>query len=354
MMRVTAKAGYNASTAQNQYTELYFKTSNGVSSQAGTGGGTFYGDAASFRNTALGGSSSSPSVFRIVQNSSTSYTIYGAFSQFTGSSVYSIEIPSGSSWVDSSSLYGATAPTGTYLEITPSTLVGPQGTQGTQGTQGQTGTTGTNGTQGAQGTQGQQGITGNTGTQGTAGTQGTQGTLGTAGPSTSINSTANTTTTVLYPVMVSATGSNQTPYSTTTSGYFQFNASNGGLQVSTFGVGTAPSGTAGEIRATNNITAYYSDERLKTRIGSINDPIQKVQSLSGFYFVPNDAAVALGYDKKIDVGVSAQEVEAILPEIIAPAPIDSQYKTVRYEKLVPLLIEAIKSLAARVDELEKR
>ena len=138
------------------------------------------------------------------------------------------------------------------------------------------------------------------------------------------------------------------------SGYFAFNATNGGLQISSFGVGTAPSGTAGEIRATNNITAYYSDERLKTRIGEIKNPLEKVNSLSGFYFVPNDTAMALGYDKKIDVGVSAQEVDAILPEIIAPAPIDPMYKTVRYEKLIPLLIEAIKELTEKVHKLENK
>ena len=153
--------------------------------------------------------------------------------------------------------------------------------------------------------------------------------------------------------MVTATGSSQTAYATTTSGYFQFNASTGGLQISQLGVGTAPSGTAGEILATNNITAYYSDERLKTRIGNIEDPIGKIQALSGFYFVPNDAAVSLGYDKKIDLGVSAQEVAALFPEIIAPAPIDPQYMTVRYEKLIPLLIEAIKAQQSEIEDLRR-
>ena len=152
--------------------------------------------------------------------------------------------------------------------------------------------------------------------------------------------------------MVTSTGSSQTAYATTTSGYFKFDATTGSLQISSFGVGTAATGTAGEIRATNNITAYYSDERLKTRVGPIEDPIEKVMSLSGFYFVPNETAIALGYDKKVDVGVSAQEVDAILPEIIAPAPIDSQYMTVRYEKLIPLLIEAIKAQQEEINELK--
>ena len=129
---------------------------------------------------------------------------------------------------------------------------------------------------------------------------------------------------------------------------------NGGIQLDgSLGVGTAGSGTAGEIRATNNITAYYSDDRLKTKLGIIENPIEKVKALSGFYFEANETAVALGYQKKREVGVSAQEVQAILPEIIAPAPIDDKYMTVRYEKLIPLLIEAIKAQQAQIEELQK-
>lgn len=131
-------------------------------------------------------------------------------------------------------------------------------------------------------------------------------------------------------------------------------SSAGRMRIASLGVGTDASATDGEIRATNNITAYYSDERLKTKLGPIQDPIEKVKSLSGFYFAPNDTAMALGYQKTIDVGVSAQEVNAILPEIIAPAPIDPQYMTVRYEKLIPLLIEAIKAQQSQIEELQKK
>jgi len=107
------------------------------------------------------------------------------------------------------------------------------------------------------------------------------------------------------------------------------------------------------ITATGNITAYFSDERLKTRLGTIENALAKVQTLDGFYYEPNETAQALGYEVKREVGVSAQQVQAILPEIIAPAPIDNQYLTVDYERLVPLLIEAIKELKAEVDELKK-
>ena len=105
------------------------------------------------------------------------------------------------------------------------------------------------------------------------------------------------------------------------------------------------------IVASSNVTAY-SDERLKTRLGPIDNALNKVLSLNGFYFEANETAQALGYTKKKEVGVSAQEVELVLPEIIAPAPIDAQYKTLDYGKLVPLLIEAIKDLNAKVDSLQ--
>lgn len=125
-------------------------------------------------------------------------------------------------------------------------------------------------------------------------------------------------------------------------------------RVDSFGVGTAASGVSGEIRATNNITAYYSDDRLKTRFANIDDPIGKVVSLSGFYYEANEVAQALGYEVKKEVGVSAQEVQAVMPEVVAPAPIDEQYLTVRYERLVPLLIEAIKAQQVQIDELKAK
>lgn len=132
------------------------------------------------------------------------------------------------------------------------------------------------------------------------------------------------------------------------------------VQFDSFGVGTAASGTTGEIRATDNITAYYSDERLKDFKGTIPNALDKVNALNGYYFTSNETAQEFGYsDKKLQVGVSAQEVESVLPEVVTAAPFDigknedsteysisgENYKTVYYEKLVPLLIEAIKELS---------
>ena len=118
-------------------------------------------------------------------------------------------------------------------------------------------------------------------------------------------------------------------------------------------MGTSASGTAGEIRATNNITAYYSDDRLKTKLGPIKDALAIIRQLSGFYYEANELAQSLGYEVKREIGVSAQEVDKVLPEITAPAPIDPQYLTVRYEKLIPVLIEAIKQLEDKVDAIAR-
>ncbi len=121
-----------------------------------------------------------------------------------------------------------------------------------------------------------------------------------------------------------------------------------------FGVGTAASGTAGEIRATNNITAYYSDDRLKVRIGNIEDAVDKVRQLTGFYYTANELAKSFGYQGELQVGVSAQETQKVLPMAVVPAPIDDRFLTVRYEKIIPLLVEAIKELQLQIDLINKR
>jgi hypothetical protein len=140
----------------------------------------------------------------------------------------------------------------------------------------------------------------------------------------------------------------------TTGSAATFTSTSQNSQFNSIGVGTAASATAGEIRATNNVTAYFSDERLKTRIGSIEQALDKVMSLSGFYYQPNEVAQSLGYTIQKEVGVSAQEVQAVLPEAVAPAPIDEKYLTVRYERIVPLLIEAIKEIKLELDALKRQ
>jgi len=113
----------------------------------------------------------------------------------------------------------------------------------------------------------------------------------------------------------------------------------------------------GTLTATDDITAYYSDERLKDFQGTIPDALDKVNRLNGYYFVENEEAKKLGYNNpNRQVGVSAQEIRDVLPEVTKSAPINdvhgTDYLTVQYEKVVPLLIESIKELSKKVKKLE--
>lgn len=132
------------------------------------------------------------------------------------------------------------------------------------------------------------------------------------------------------------------------------------LQITSLGIGTAASGTAGEIRAANAITSYYSDERLKTKVSDIENALDKVMQLSGFLYVENEKAKELGFNNtKTQLALSAQDVQRVLPEAVQPAPFDTNpdgtsisgenYLTVQYEKIVPLLVEAIKELKNQID-----
>ena len=134
---------------------------------------------------------------------------------------------------------------------------------------------------------------------------------------------------------------------------------NGYLQVGFSAAAGYSTGTNGEIRATNEITAYYSsDINLKENIRLITDPITLVNQIRGVFFDWKEDYISSrgGEDgffvRKSDVGVIAQEVEKILPEIVATR--DNGYKAVRYEKIVPLLIEAVKALHAEIEELKKK
>lgn len=115
------------------------------------------------------------------------------------------------------------------------------------------------------------------------------------------------------------------------------------------------------VRATGDVVAFYSDERLKDFHGRIDNALEKVTALNGYYFTENEVAKSLGYtNDEVQLGVSAQEVKAIFPEAVAVAPIsysdgvDEEYLTVKYEKLVPALIEAIKEQQTQIDELKQQ
>ena len=130
--------------------------------------------------------------------------------------------------------------------------------------------------------------------------------------------------------------------------------SSGNVGIGTDNPSTYKLQVSGTIGATGDITAYFSDDRLKTKTGLIESALEKVLSLEAFTYVPNDLAKSFGFeDSKQRVGLSAQSVQRVLPEAVCPAPFDAdnasgqQYLTVQYDKLVPLLVEAIKELAGR-------
>jgi hypothetical protein len=127
---------------------------------------------------------------------------------------------------------------------------------------------------------------------------------------------------------------------------------------------------ANQIAASGNITAYYSDERLKTKTGKIENALEKVQSLSGFTYVENELARSLGYvNENEQVALSAQDVKKVMPQAVSLAPCDMKtdeltgvitsksgedYLTIDYARLVPLLVEAIKEQQETIEKLTSR
>ena len=113
------------------------------------------------------------------------------------------------------------------------------------------------------------------------------------------------------------------------------------------------------------VTAYSSDARLKTNIENIPNALDKVKALNGVLYNWTDEGHKWGLDvdtEKREVGLLAQEVQEVLPEAVAPAPFDlddeqnsrsgKDYLTVKYERIAPVLIEAIKEQQKEIDELK--
>ena len=109
----------------------------------------------------------------------------------------------------------------------------------------------------------------------------------------------------------------------------------------------------GQIMATDNITAYYSsDIQLKENIRPIENAVFKVQQLSGIQFTWNEKSHQVQQDKGEDVGLIAQEVEKVLPEIVITR--ENGIKAVNYEGVIPLLVEAIKEQQSTIENLKDR
>jgi len=124
------------------------------------------------------------------------------------------------------------------------------------------------------------------------------------------------------------------------------------VQFNALGVGTAAPGTAGLIRATNDVIAFYgSDRRLKENILPISNPIDKLKQINGYEFdwIPIEG---IHENEGHDIGVVAQEIEAILPEIVTTR--ENGYKAVKYDRLVALLIEAMKEQQKEIEDLKNK
>jgi hypothetical protein len=127
-------------------------------------------------------------------------------------------------------------------------------------------------------------------------------------------------------------------------------------QAGNVGIGTTNPGVAldvvGAIRATGDVTAFHSsDERLKANKKIIENATDKIEQIGGYEFdwVPKEG---VHINEGHDIGVIAQEVEKVIPEVVVTR--DNGYKAVKYEKLVPLLIEAVKELSEKVKILENK
>jgi hypothetical protein len=129
-------------------------------------------------------------------------------------------------------------------------------------------------------------------------------------------------------------------------------ATSSNVQFNSLGVGTAGPVTAGLIRATNDVIAFYgSDERLKENITPIENSLDILKQINGYYFDWKEMP-GIHENEGHDIGVIAQEIGAVLPEIVTTR--DNGYMAVKYEKLVALLIQTNKELLNRVEALEAK
>lgn len=122
------------------------------------------------------------------------------------------------------------------------------------------------------------------------------------------------------------------------------------------------------VSVLGSLTDSVSDERVKTNVRLIDNAINKIKQIRGVYYDYNEHAVETHYMSQEDwdkglykghVGLIAQEVEKVLPEVVVPAPISKRkefedYKTIHYKKMCALLIEGIKEQQETIESLTKR
>ena len=310
---------------------------------------------------------------------------------------------------------GAVGPQGDTGSTGPTGAAGPQGAQGTQGTTGDAGATGAVGSTGPAGNTGAAGSTGNagpTGSQGPQGNTGSTGSTGATGPGAnqSLNTNSNVTFAQVYNTgWFRNQNNNEGMYNTNNGAHLYSSASNqwnqGGGGTSQYYrmrtthnstvIGTMHANTSyqhgflntsdgwkffadnsNNFYAYGNVTAYYSDTRLKDDQMSLqpDQALNMIKSMDVKSFTWNaltkeNPAIDTGSS---EIGLIAQELEHILPSAVIinkasnpssaqieqaeeagePTPENPDYKTINWNKIVPLLIGAIKDLTAKVEVLE--
>ena len=132
---------------------------------------------------------------------------------------------------------------------------------------------------------------------------------------------------------------------TTSDGNFILKGNDGGSIITALTVNMAAAGAA----TFNNDVTAFSDKRLKTDISNIENGLDKVMQMQGVQYKRNDVENA-----QQQIGVLAQDMEAILPEVVLTADDDMQTKSVDYGKICSVLIEAIKELKNEIEELKAK
>ena len=113
--------------------------------------------------------------------------------------------------------------------------------------------------------------------------------------------------------------------------------------------------TKGNISATGDVTAYSSDARLKKNLIPIEHPLEMMSKIQGYTFEwDKEKCDEVGFTPSNDRehGVIAQEIESVMPDLIAQSAFDPEYKTVKYDRLTSLLISAVKELTSKIEILE--
>jgi hypothetical protein len=115
---------------------------------------------------------------------------------------------------------------------------------------------------------------------------------------------------------------------------------------------TVPLTVTGAITSTADVIAYSSsDQRLKENVFTISGSLDILKKINGYTFdwIPMEG---IHTNEGHDVGVIAQEIESVLPELVMTR--DNGYKAVKYDKMVALLIETNKELLKRIEALEAK